>query len=662
MTPAPANSLLVVDDEPDLRTLYELTLVREGYEVETAGSVEEAWALLSGRAFSAVITDMRLPDGTGLELLQRLDAAARGEKTIVITAYGSAQGAVEALKCGAYDYLTKPVDLRQFRAVVASALGRSAPTPARAAPAAPATPRRRAADLAPAAATPPALQRLVGRSESMQQVQAMVGKVARSMAPVLVQGESGTGKELVARAVHELSSRAAGPFGYRKGAFTGAAEDREGFFQAAQGGTLFLDEIGDLPLAMQSKLLRVIQERAVRPIGAVSEAPVNVRIVSATHRDLAEEVHAGRFRQDLYYRLNVICINLPPLRERAADLALICRAVLERIAHDAGVSPVPTISEDALRFLSGYAFPGNVRELENLLQRALALSGGEVIERQDLGLPLESGVREPVAPALDELPRTPLQAPPGPVAAAEALPVDLQAYLDAVERDILVRALERYRYNRTAAGASMGLSLRQMRYRMARLGVTGARARPSPNFDARPAGMPISLVVLHSISLPPGEYGGDAIEQLFTNRLDWDAHPYYAGIRGLRVSAHFLVRRDGALLQFVSCEQRAWHAGRSVWRGRDDCNHYSIGIELEGLEDSAFEPAQYRQLARLLRALAMRYPIDEAVGHEDVAPGRKFDPGAGFDWQALRRQLRRLRPALPRAAAIGEGPRVEHYR
>jgi two-component system response regulator PilR (NtrC family) len=481
-TSAAANSLLVVDDEPDLRTLYELTLVREGYAVETAGSVEEAWALLSERAFSAVITDMRLPDGTGLELLQRLEGSARSEKAIVITAYGSAQGAVEALKFGAYDYLTKPVDLRQFRAVVASALGR-ATAAARPTTATPAPPHRRASD---AEAQPPALQRLVGRSEGMQQVHAIIGKVARSMAPVLVHGESGTGKELVARAVHELSSRGTGPFiavncgaipenlleaeffGYRKGAFTGAADDREGFFQAAQGGTLFLDEIGDLPLAMQSKLLRVIQERAVRPIGAVSETPINVRIASATHRDLGEEVHAGRFRQDLYYRLNVICIRLPPLRERIADLGPICHAVLERIAHDAGVTPVPTVSADALRFLSGYAFPGNVRELENLLQRALALSGGDVIEREDLGL-ADSSVPEPVAPALDELPRP---SPAAPASVPAALPADLQEYLDGVERDILLRALERYRYNRTAAGASMGLSLRQMRYRMARLGVT----------------------------------------------------------------------------------------------------------------------------------------------------------------------------------------------
>jgi two-component system response regulator PilR (NtrC family) len=499
MTIAPPNSLLVVDDEPDLRTLYELTLVREGYAVETAGTVEDAWTLLGERSFSAVITDMRLPDGSGLELLQRLEAAGRAEKAIVITAYGSAQGAVEALKFGAYDYLTKPVDLRQFRTVVASALGRTVAQTAKAPATEAVVVRRRSGEAPSGSPAAPvqnlALQRLVGHSESMQQVHAMVAKVARSMAPVLVHGESGTGKELVARAVHELSSRATGPFiavncgaipenlleaeffGYRKGAFTGAAEDREGFFQAAQGGTLFLDEIGDLPLAMQSKLLRVIQERAVRPIGAVSEAPVNVRIVSATHRDLGEEVHAGRFRQDLYYRLNVICIRLPPLRERIADLGPICNAVLERIARDAGVTPVPTMSADALRFLSGYAFPGNVRELENLLQRALAMSGGEVIEREDLGL-AHNGVSEPVAPALDERPR-PVPPPAAPPSAA-ALPADLQAYLDGVERDILLRALERYRYNRTAAGASMGLSLRQMRYRMARLGVTAGENLGDP--------------------------------------------------------------------------------------------------------------------------------------------------------------------------------------
>ncbi|MCU0813335.1 MAG: sigma-54 dependent transcriptional regulator [Burkholderiaceae bacterium] len=481
---APAAStcrLLVVDDEPDLRTLYELTLVREGYEVETAETLAEARERLDGRRYHAVITDMRLPDGSGLELLQWLEANARAEKAIVITAYGSAENAVEALKAGAYDYLTKPVDLRQFRGVIASALGRGASASAAARPAAD-TPGRE-----PAAVPPPALQRLVGRTPAMVQVRAMVEKVARSMAPVLLQGESGTGKELVARAIHDVSPRAAMPFvavnsgaipealleaeffGYRKGAFTGAAEDREGFFQAAQGGTLFLDEIGDLPLAMQSKLLRAIQERSVRPVGATAESPVNVRIVSATHKDLAAEVQAGRFRQDLYYRLNVIQVRVPPLRDRLDDLPPICDAVLARLAADAGVAPPPRLTTGALARLARYPFPGNVRELENLLHRAVALSTRDVIEAADLGLPdeaLADGDAEPAAEAEVAAP----VAPPGDAAGA-SLPRDLVAHLDAVERDILERALERHRYNRTAAGASLGLTLRQMRYRMARLGI-----------------------------------------------------------------------------------------------------------------------------------------------------------------------------------------------
>jgi two-component system response regulator PilR (NtrC family) len=344
----------------------------------------------------------------------------------------------------------------------------------------------------PAPGVHPALDRIVGASAAMQQVRALVERVARSMAPVLVHGESGTGKELVARAIHQVSPRAALPFvavncgaipdalleaeffGYRKGAFTGANEDREGFFQAAQGGTLFLDEIGDLPLQMQSKLLRVIQERAVRPIGAVAETPVNVRIVSATHRDLGAEVQAGRFRQDLYYRLNVIRIAVPPLRERIADLPALCAAALQRIAHDAGVRPLPTLAPDALQHLLRYSFPGNVRELENLLHRALALASTADIGRADLALP-EELLLEPDALDAETAP-APLHA-----AGAPALPTDLAVYLDGVERDILERALERFRYNRTAAGASLGLSLRQMRYRMARLGVGVAEnERPDP--------------------------------------------------------------------------------------------------------------------------------------------------------------------------------------
>jgi two-component system response regulator PilR (NtrC family) len=506
MTSASHFSLLVVDDEPDLRTLYELALLREGYDVETAGTVEDALLHLKDRTYSAVITDMRLPDGSGLDLLRRLEEAGRREKAIVITAYGSAENAVEALKAGAYDYLTKPVDLKQFRAVVASALGRGGmappimdpaslpselPTSADALAARPVT--TPVAAPVPASASP-ALQRMAGQSQAMHQVRALVDKVARSMAPVLVSGESGTGKELVARAIHELSPRAARPFvavncgaipeqlleaeffGYRKGAFTGAAEDREGFFQAANGGTLFLDEIGDLPLSMQSKLLRAIQERAVRQVGAVMEQPVNVRLLSATHKDLGAEVLAGRFRQDLYYRLNVIQIRVPPLRERLEDLVAISDRVLDRVARDAGVSPAPRLTREAVAQLMRHPFAGNVRELENLLHRAVALASGDTITADDLGLSADGPDgrvqdAEPdqtapasvssVHPASERL----------PVSLEEPLPNDLVRHLDDVERDILVRALERHRFNRTAAGASLGLSLRQMRYRMARLGV-----------------------------------------------------------------------------------------------------------------------------------------------------------------------------------------------
>ena len=503
MPPAADFSLLVVDDEPDLRTLYELTLLREGYDIDTAGSVEDALGRLERRAYSLLIVDMRLPDGTGIDLLRRIEELGRPEKAIMITAYGSAENAVEALKAGAYDYLTKPVDLKQFRAVVASALGRGVAVTPAAVPAAPAEARPPAGVTirAPRATAPPAaapssaaaLTRMAGESGAMKQVRELIAKVARSMAPVLVSGESGTGKELVARAVHEVSPRASAPFvavncsaipdhlleaeffGYRKGAFTGAADDREGFFQAANGGTLFLDEIGDLPLAMQSKLLRVIQERAVRPVGAVSELPINVRILSATHKDLAAEVQARHFRQDLYYRLNVIQITMPPLRERLEDLPAIAARVLDRIARDAGVSPPPQLTREALLHLRRYAFPGNVRELENLLHRAVALSGGDAIDVGDLDLPdalfaeadapweARRSVEAAAAPAAAALPASPDELP---------LPADLASYLDGIERDMLVRALERHRFNRTAAGASMGLSLRQMRYRMARLGVT----------------------------------------------------------------------------------------------------------------------------------------------------------------------------------------------
>ena len=486
------HRLLVVDDEPDLLTLYELTLLREGHDVECAGSVQEAMQALQRRTFHLVITDMRLPDGQGIELLRHAEATGRSEKVIVITAYGSAETAVAALKAGAFDYLTKPVDLRQFRSVVAAALGQSPPLPHAQRPA----PVPRVDP--PSAALRPEMARLVGNSPAMNHVRMLVDKVSRSMAPVMVTGESGTGKELVARAIHQSSARAAGPFvpvncgaipealleaeffGYRKGAFTGATEDRPGFFQAAQGGTLFLDEIGDLPLLMQSKLLRAIQERSVRPLGSTAEVPCNARIVSATHRDLPQEVQAGRFRQDLFFRLNVIHIPVPPLRDRLTDLAPICEDILERICGESGVYPPPRVSAEALAHLRSHDFPGNVRELENMLHRALALSSADSIGVEELGAAprpapvaeaLEVQVLSPSAADLpNEVPAATASAAP-PLPALEEIPANLEAYLDSVERAILEQALARYRFNRTAAGASLGLSLRQMRYRMARLGI-----------------------------------------------------------------------------------------------------------------------------------------------------------------------------------------------
>jgi two-component system response regulator PilR (NtrC family) len=496
-------SLLVVDDEPDLRTLYELSLLREGYDVDSAGSVEEAWSRLAERNYSAVITDMRLPDGNGIDLLRRLEAAGRPEKAIVITAYGSAENAVEALKAGAFDYLTKPVDLRQFRTVVASALGRPMPavpeaptvrppggggrTAGRAAP--PAPPPEPAAAGSPV--PHPALQRLAGESLAMQQVRSLIERVARSQAPVHIQGESGTGKELVARLIHQLGPRGDGPFvpvncgaipselmeseffGHRKGSFSGAVEDKPGLFQAASGGTLFLDEVADLPLPMQVKLLRAIQEKRVRAIGAQQEQPVDTRILSATHKNLRALIEQGLFRDDLYYRINVIELRVPSLRERVEDIPQLAHELLARIALEYQLPP-PELTSAAIERLCRHGFPGNVRELENILERAFALCEGERIEAADLGLGDDGGndsdwqaleARAPAVPAL-------------PAVGAAPLPSDLVAHLDGVERDIIIRALELHRFNRTAAGSSLGLSLRQMRYRMARLGIQVAEHGP----------------------------------------------------------------------------------------------------------------------------------------------------------------------------------------
>ena len=484
MNATPA-SILVVDDEPDLRTLYELTLLREGYRVETASSVQEGREQLKAHRFDAVITDMRLPDGFGMELLQDLREQQRRERCVVMTAYGSAENAVEALRAGAFDYLTKPVDLKQFRSVVASAIqgtgGVPAPRAARGA--------HQGKSITALAGEPlasgSALDRLVGDSAAIRNVKQRIAKVARGMAPVLIHGESGTGKELVAQALHASSQRADGPlvavncgaipenlleaefFGARKGSYTGASQDRDGYFQAARGGTLFLDEIGDLPLAMQSKLLRAIQERSVRPLGSTQEETVDVRIVSATHRDLAADVQSGHFRQDLYYRLNVIEIVIPPLRERREDLPALCAALLTRIGQESGM-PVPRLTEQALEAIGAHPLTGNVRELENLLHRAVALSDGDELHVEcPASLPGTAALRNTPVAVEARAGGSPADAPDG----STPLPSDLQAWLDQQEREILVRALREAGFNRTATAARLGISLRQIRYRIARLNI-----------------------------------------------------------------------------------------------------------------------------------------------------------------------------------------------
>jgi two-component system response regulator PilR (NtrC family) len=441
------RQVLVVDDEPDIRELLELTLAKMGLGVVAVGSIAEAREALKGGRFDLCLTDMRLADGEGLELVRHIGGLDNDLPVAVITAHGSAENAVAALKAGAFDYVSKPVGLEQLRALVKSAL--SLPdqggVPARDLP-------------------------LLGSSAPLAQVRELIAKLARTQAPVHISGESGSGKELAARLIHGEGARrerafvpvncGAIPetlmesefFGYKKGAFTGAEQDRDGFFQAANGGTLFLDEVADLPLPMQVKLLRVIQEKRVRKVGATQEEPVDVRVISATHQDLARLVEAGRFRQDLFYRLNVIELKMPPLRECREDVPQIAASILARIARQAGGTPA-RLSGAALEELTLYDFPGNIRELENILERATALSVGGDIGPEDLRL----------KPAPTE--------EPGARPAEGALGVPLPEYLDRIEREAILDALARTNFNRTAAAKLLGITFRTLRYRMQRLGI-----------------------------------------------------------------------------------------------------------------------------------------------------------------------------------------------
>jgi two-component system response regulator PilR (NtrC family) len=437
MTASPR--ILLVDDEPDLLDLMELTLVKMGLETDRATSVAEAQGRLAQTHYDLCLTDMRLGDGEGLEVIAAAGALASPVPVAVITAYGNAGNAVAALKAGAFDYLAKPVALDQLRALVKSALK---------------IPETAQAD--------GSVRDLIGQSATMQDIRARIAKLARTQAPVHIAGESGSGKELAARLIHRLGNRADKPFvavncgaipetlmeseffGYRKGAFTGADADRNGFFQAADGGTLFLDEVADLPLSMQVKLLRVLQEKKVRKVGATAEEPIDVRIVSATHQNLAAWVESGRFRQDLYYRLNVIDLLMPSLRDRAEDIPEMARFLLDKLGGSEA-----RLDRDAEKALCAYAFPGNVRELENTLERALALCENQRISAADLSL----------APAL-------------PVTnGAPGSKYPLQDHLDQMERAAILEALEQTRHNKTAAARVLGVTFRSLRYRLERLGI-----------------------------------------------------------------------------------------------------------------------------------------------------------------------------------------------
>ncbi len=460
--PASRNAL-IVDDERDIRELLVLTLGRMGLRCDTAGSLNDARALLKANRYALCLTDMRLADGSGVDLVREIAQLYAETPVAMITAFGNQDAAVGALKAGAFDFVSKPVDLAVLRGLVQHALklgeeGRKG--------------RADAAD--------PVAARLLGRSRAMEELRATLAKVARSQAPVYIAGESGVGKELVARTIHAEGARAGGPFvpvncgaipaelmeseffGHKKGSFTGAHVDKPGLFQAAEGGTLFLDEVAELPLPMQVKLLRAIQEKSVRPVGAQNEVAVDVRILSATHKNLAALVEDGRFRHDLYYRINVIELRVPPLRERREDLPQLAGAILTRLAA-AQHRALPVLHPDAVEALARYNFPGNVRELENILERAFALADDDGIRAADLRLPESrpSGPAQAAAASLD----------PNRIDPRESATSALPSFIEEIERKAIEQALTDNRYNKTKAAAQLGITFRALRYKLKKLGI-----------------------------------------------------------------------------------------------------------------------------------------------------------------------------------------------
>lgn len=438
---------LIIDDEADIRELLEITLNRMDIETKTAENLSGAHALLKEQNFNLCLTDMRLPDGDGLDLLTAIQVEFPQLPVIVITAHGSAEAAVKAMKQGAFDFLSKPVDLKVLRQLISNALKANF---------SPKQDRR-------------SRNTLLGESEAMCQIRAKISKIARSQAPVYIKGESGSGKELVASLIHKKSARSDAPFiavscgaipaelmeseffGHKKGSFTGANGDKQGLFQAAEGGTLFLDEVADLPLVLQVKLLRAIQEKKVRAIGSQQEEAVDVRLLSATHKDLAQLVQEGTFRQDLYYRINVIELNVPALRNRKEDIIQLSEFFLSKIARNNQFSALK-FSSGALKALKQYKFPGNVRELENILERAVALHDGDIITEQDLDLRSEA----------TELPDS---------EAYDPMVSSLEEYLEEIEKQAISDALEQNKWNRTATAKQLGMSFRSLRYRLKKLGL-----------------------------------------------------------------------------------------------------------------------------------------------------------------------------------------------
>ncbi len=451
------HQVLVVDDEPDIREVLELTLGRMNLETRTASTIEEAKYLLGEFKFDLCLTDMRLPDGNGIELVRYIQDKFPYLPVAMITAFGNMETAIAALKAGAFDFVSKPLDLSDLRNIVRSAL-RVAQSPAPV-----------AAAVGASAAAVAGVRRLYGESPAMQKVRGMIEKFARGQAPVYISGESGTGKELAARLIHELGPRADKPFvpvncgaipeqlmeseffGHKKGSFTGAVQDKEGLFKAADGGTLFLDEVGDLPLPMQVKLLRAIKERSVRPVGSQSEIKVDVRILCATHKDLQELVKQGRFRQDLYYRLNVIQLHMPSLRDRPEDIPQLADLLCARLSETLGMKQ-PRLTVEAREALRRYAFPGNVRELENILERAITLCNGTEITPEDLHLPQVSKEEAETAVLLDG-------------------EESLDDYLERIERVAIENALAKTSQNKTAAAKLLGISFRALRYKLEKLGL-----------------------------------------------------------------------------------------------------------------------------------------------------------------------------------------------